>query len=177
MYTERNVRTKIPEKIVRKVEKLAARRCDCWLIGSRARGDYEPDSDWDINCICKDPPTDRYYDKIDGNKVAVRFFDINKVSDMTKVVIFGEGVKIVDNLGIEYRLNRDEVVRACISESRKIVSKMSDWLARHSDEFPFKPDLNFGALDYWRNNLVSVNKTCRLALGKVKNGDRTLFIK
>ena len=160
------VKVIVPERIIKRVEKLVAKRCDCWLVGSRARGDYKPDSDWDINCICRNPPTGRYYDKIDGNKVAVRFFDVDRVSNMTKVAIFGEGVKIVDNLGIEYRPDRDDIVRACIGESRKIVGKMSDWLERHADEFPFRPNLEFGALNYWRDSLISINKTCRLALSK-----------
>lgn len=150
--------------------------CDCWLIGSRARGDYTEHSDWDVSCVCENPEKSREFIKVNGNKIAIHFFEIGYVPPISKLPIFAEGVKLTDNLGIEFNLTRDEVVEYCIEESRRNVGKLIEWLNRHEDDIPFYPDFQkrLNAINHWLSNLKSINKTCRLALEKVKHRELEL---
>lgn len=144
------------EGVVRRFGKF-----DLWLIGSRARGDYSEDSDWDFIAIVKDGCSGTLRFKYYGDKISVKIYDTDNVPIICDVIILSEGIKIRNEIGYQpKKLSEKEIHKAFINESRKIVDKMCEYLKRHADEFPFNND-EFGAVHSGLKDLMSLRKTMK----------------
>lgn len=103
---------RIPAEIAPLVSAVreALRPTDIWLFGSRARGDFRPDSDWDLVAVLHNDATDEMTDplsawriakesRVPATLLATKHEDLERIWGLPNTlgyVLSHEGIRLVD---------------------------------------------------------------------------------
>ncbi|MET1159803.1 MAG: nucleotidyltransferase domain-containing protein [Thermoprotei archaeon] len=120
----RRIYEEIEKKVVEYLEKLCSLDYTVILFGSRARGDYRPDSDWDVLVIGYSEPEKPL---LPINMFFYKPSELDKnIENFNTIVIdaFYEGKLLCDNLGI-YDKYRGRILGEI--KRRKLVKSREGW--------------------------------------------------
>lgn len=120
----RRVYEEIEKEVAKYLEKLCSSGYTVILFGSRARGDYRPDSDWDILVVGDSKPEVQL---LPVNLFFYKPLELDEnIENFNTIVVdaFYEGKPLCDNLGI-YSRYREKVLEEV--KKRKLVKRREGW--------------------------------------------------